>query len=150
MRYSTRTRYGLRFLINLAGRPAGSCVQLAEIAREEGVSVTPATFGMDAMTRGCLGGTGFCFISHVGQVQPCGYLTLDCGNVRTTPFPEIWRKSKPFLQFRDQSEYKGKCGVCEFHKVCGGCRARAWSMDGDYMGEEPLCTYQPRKAKEAE
>ena len=59
-------------------------------------------------------------------------------------------KSKPFLQFRDQSEYKGKCGVCEFHKVCGGCRARAWSMDGDYMGEEPLCTYQPRKAKEAE
>ena len=39
MRYSTRTRYGLRFLINLAGRPAGSCVQLAEIAREEGVSV---------------------------------------------------------------------------------------------------------------
>ena len=119
-------------------------------AREEGVSVTPATFGMDAMTRGCLGGTGFCFISHVGQVQPCGYLTLDCGNVRTTPFPEIWRKSKPFLQFRDQSEYKGKCGVCEFHKVCGGCRARAWSMDGDYMGEEPLCTYQPRKAKEAE
>ena len=119
-------------------------------AREEGVSVTPATFGMDAMTRGCLGGTGFCFISHVGQVQPCGYLTLDCGNVRTTPFPEIWRKSKPFLQFRDQSEYKGKCGICEFHKVCGGCRARAWSMDGDYMGEEPLCTYQPRKAKEAE
>ena len=119
-------------------------------AREEGVSVTPATFGMDAMTRGCLGGTGFCFISHVGQVQPCGYLTLDCGNVRTPPFPEIWRKSKPFLQFRDQSEYKGKCGICEFHKVCGGCRARAWSMDGDYMGEEPLCTYQPRKAKEAE
>ena len=39
MRYSTRTRYGLRFLINLAGRPAGACVQLAEIAREEGVSV---------------------------------------------------------------------------------------------------------------
>ena len=46
--------------------------------------------------------------------------------------------------------FKGKCGICEFHKVCGGCRARAWSMDGDYMGEEPLCTYQPRKAKEAE
>ena len=88
-------------------------------AHEEGISVTPATFGMDAMTRGCLGGTGFCFISHVGQVQPCGYLTLDCGNVRMTPFPEIWRKAEPFRQFRTQSEYKGKCGVCEFHKVCG-------------------------------
>ena len=116
-------------------------------AHEEGLPVTPENFGMDAMTRGCLGGTGFCFISHVGQVQPCGYLELDCGNVRTTPFPEIWRKSEYFRQFRTQDCYKGKCGVCEYHKVCGGCRARAWSMDNDHMGPEPLCTYQPRKAR---
>lgn len=119
---------------------------LRQRARAEGVPVTPAIFGMDAMTRGCLGGTGFCFISHVGQVQPCGYLTLDCGNVRETPFPEIWRHAKPFLQFRDQANYKGKCGVCEFHNVCGGCRARAWSMHGDYLEEEPLCVYQPRRS----
>ncbi len=39
MRYSTRTRYGLRLLVNLASRPADSCVQLAEIARDEGISV---------------------------------------------------------------------------------------------------------------
>lgn len=113
-------------------------------AHEEGVPVTPETFGMDAMTRGCLGGTGFCFISHVGQVQPCGYLELDCGNVRETPFPRIWRESRQFRQFRRQEEYAGKCGVCEYHRVCGGCRARAQSMSGDYMGEEPLCTYVPR------
>ena len=116
-------------------------------AHEEGLRVTPETFGMDAMTRGCLGGTGFCFISHTGQVQPCGYLELNCGNVRETPFPKIWRKSEYFRQFRDQSCYKGKCGSCEFHKVCGGCRARAQSMDGDHMGPEPLCTYQPAKMK---
>jgi heme b synthase len=113
-------------------------------AKAEGVPVTPENFGLDAMTRGCLGGTGFCFISHVGQVQPCGYLELDCGNVRTTPFPEIWRSSKQFRQFRTQGEYEGKCGVCEYHKVCGGCRARAHSMDHNYMGEEPLCTYTPK------
>ena len=112
-------------------------------AHEEGVAVTPETFGMDAMTRGCLGGTGFCFISHTGQVQPCGYLELNCGNVRETPFPEIWRNSKYFRQFRDQKCYEGKCGVCEFHK---GCRARAWSMNGNHMAEEPLCTYQPKRA----
>ena len=116
-------------------------------AHEEGLSVTPETFGMDAMTRGCLGGTGFCFISHTGQVQPCGYLELNCGNVREMPFPEIWRKSEYFRQFRDQSCYTGKCGVCEFHKVCGGCRARARSMSGDHMGPEPLCTYVPSKMK---
>ncbi len=114
-------------------------------AKEDGLSVTPETFGMDALTRGCLGGTGFCFISHCGQVQPCGYLTLNCGNVRETPFPEIWRDSKIFNQFRTPSEYEGKCGHCEYHRVCGGCRARAWSMSGNHMGEEPLCAYEPRK-----
>ena len=117
---------------------------LRQRAREEGLSVSPATFGMDALTRGCLGGTGFCFISHTGQVQPCGYLELDCGNVRETPFPEIWRNSAYFRQFRDQKCYEGKCGVCEFHKVCGGCRARAYSMSGNHMAPEPLCTYLPR------
>ncbi len=98
------------------------------------------------MTGGCLGGTGFCFIAHVGQVQPCGYLELDCGNVRTAPFPEIWRNSKQFKQFRTQDEYEGKCGICEYHKVCGGCRARAHSMNNNYMGEEPLCSYIPKLA----
>lgn len=114
-------------------------------AKEEDLAVTPETFGMDALTRGCLGGTGFCFISHTGQVQPCGYLEIDCGNIKTTPFPEIWRNSKQFKQFRTPAEYEGKCGVCEYHKVCGGCRARAFSMSGNYMAEEPLCTFVPKK-----
>ncbi len=117
-------------------------------AKAEGLSVDMENFGMDAMTRGCLGGTGFCFISHVGQVQPCGYLELDCGNIKKQPFPEIWKNSKHFKEFRTQEEYKGKCGVCEYHKVCGGCRARAHSMDNDHMAEEPLCTYIPKKSKE--
>ncbi len=116
-------------------------------AREDGISVTPDTFGLDAVTRGCLGGTGFCFISHSGQVQPCGYLELDCGNVRETPFPEIWRSSRPFVQFRTQKEYEGKCGACEYHKVCGGCRARAYSLTGNHMAEEPLCTFIPKKVE---
>ncbi len=114
-------------------------------AREEGLAVTPETFGMDAMTRGCLGGTGFCFISHTGQVQPCGYLELDCGNVRQTPFPEIWRAAKPFVQFRTPAEYEGKCGICEYHRVCGGCRARAYSLTENHMAEEPLCSYTPAR-----
>ena len=115
-------------------------------AKADGLAVTPETFGMDALTRGCLGGTGFCFISHTGQVQPCGYLELDCGNIRATPFPEIWRTSKPFVQFRTPAEYEGKCGTCEYHRVCGGCRARAYSLTGNYMGEEPLCSYMPKRS----
>ena len=116
-------------------------------AKEEGIAVTPETFGMDAHSKGCLGGIGFCFISHTGQVQPCGYLELNSGNVLETPFPEIWRNSPQFLSLRDQSQYQGKCGICEYHRVCGGCRARAQTMRGNYLGEEPLCSYQPRRAQ---
>jgi len=96
-------------------------------------------------TRGCLGGITFCFISHVGQVQPCGYLELDCGNVQKQGFAEIWEKSDVFRNLRDYSKYQGKCGRCEFIKVCGGCRARAYEATGDYLAEEPLCLYQPRQ-----
>jgi len=94
-------------------------------------------------TRGCLGGISFCFISHVGQVQPCGYLELDCGNVQKQSFDEIWQASEVFCNLRDYGKYGGKCGRCEFIKVCGGCRARAYEATGDYLSEEPLCLYQP-------
>jgi heme b synthase len=96
-------------------------------------------------TRGCLGGISFCFISHVGQVQPCGYLELDCGNVKKQSFAEIWKNSEVFRNLRDLSKYGGKCGRCDFIKVCGGCRARAYEATGDYLAEEPLCLYQPKQ-----
>jgi heme b synthase len=96
------------------------------------------------MTRGCLGGSAFCFISHTGQVQPCGYLELDCGNIQQQSFAEIWENSEVFRNLRDLSKYGGKCGRCEFIKVCGGCRARAYEATGDYLAEEPLCLYEPK------
>jgi radical SAM protein with 4Fe4S-binding SPASM domain len=95
------------------------------------------------MTRGCLGGISFCFISHVGQVQPCGYLELNCGNVRERPFDQIWAQSEIFKNLRNTDGYRGKCSRCEFRKVCGGCRARAYETSGDYMTEEPYCIYEP-------
>jgi heme b synthase len=119
---------------------------LRQRAKEEGIAVNQENFGLDAVSRGCLGGIGFCFISHSGQVQPCGYLELDCGQVRETPFPEIWAESSHFQALRNPAAYQGKCGVCEYHRVCGGCRARALTMNGHYLAEEPLCSYVPHKA----
>lgn len=112
-------------------------------ARDEGRKVDFQTFGLDAMTRGCLGGTSFAFISHVGQVQPCGYLEVDSGNVREKSFREIWENSPVFRDLRDLKKYEGKCGSCEYIRVCGGCRARAYESTGDYLSEEPLCLYKP-------
>ena len=116
---------------------------LRQRAKKESKKITPQEYGLDAMTRGCLGGIAFCFISHVGQVQPCGYLELNCGNVRETPFQEIWADSEAFRRLRNTDGYHGKCGKCEFRKVCGGCRARAYEISGDYMAEEPYCIYEP-------
>ncbi|MDD5170346.1 MAG: SPASM domain-containing protein, partial [Syntrophales bacterium] len=99
---------------------------------------------LNAMTRGCLGGSSFCFISHTGQVQPCGYLEMDCGQVKERGFREIWETSEEFLKLRDLSLYRGKCGRCEFIRVCGGCRARAYEVTGDFLAEEPFCIYEPK------
>lgn len=122
---------------------------LRQRAKVEGVPVNFETFGLDAVSRGCLGGVGFCFISHTGIVQPCGYLELNCGDVRKLPFPEIWRNSQQFLNLRNPKAYIGKCGVCEYERVCGGCRARAQTMKGNYLESEPLCSYTPARLRQA-
>lgn len=119
---------------------------LRERAAREGRAVSFQTHGLDAVTRGCLGGIGFCFVSHVGDVQPCGFLHTVCGNVRERSFAEIWEGSEIFRALRDFDRLRGKCGACEFKRVCGGCRARAFEATGDFLAEEPLCSHIPRRA----
>ena len=98
---------------------------------------------MNAMTKGCLAGTGVAFISHRGEVFPCGYLPLEAGNIRRQMLQAVWQQSPLFAELRQPNLLGGKCGVCEFQKLCSGCRARAHGMTGDYLGEEPFCTYVP-------
>jgi radical SAM protein with 4Fe4S-binding SPASM domain len=99
---------------------------------------------LNAMTKGCLAGTGVCFISHEGEVFPCGYLPVIAGDLRKQTFQDIWENSTVFHELRDTNQLKGKCGCCEFRNVCMGCRARAYAATGDFMDEEPFCVYQPR------
>jgi radical SAM protein with 4Fe4S-binding SPASM domain len=98
---------------------------------------------MNAMTKGCLAGTGVCFVSHEGEVYPCGYLPVIAGDLRKQNFAEIWDHSAVFEQLRDTGGLKGKCGCCQFRNVCMGCRARAFAKTGDFMAEEPFCMYEP-------
>lgn len=114
----------------------------------------PASAGgrhpMNAATKGCLAGTGVCFVSHRGEIFPCGYLPVEAGNIRQTNFQQIWSDSPLFAELRDPDTLGGKCGLCEFKKVCGGCRARAYGMTLDYLAEEPFCTYEPRQHLQSE
>lgn len=119
---------------------------LRQRSAREGKSVSFQTHGLDAVTRGCLGGIGFCFVSHRGDVQPCGFLDTPCGNVRSASFAQIWQHSEVLTALRDFDRLGGKCGLCEFKRVCGGCRARAYEATGDYLAEEPLCSHIPHRA----
>lgn len=96
------------------------------------------------LTKGCLAGTGICFVSHTGEVFPCGYLPLSAGNVCRTPFAEIWERAPLWEALRDPGALQGKCGACEFKSLCGGCRARAYAATGDALAEEPCCAYEPK------
>ena len=117
---------------------------MRERAKEEGVTISPKTHGMAAMTKGCLAGTAVCFVSHKGEVFPCGYLPVNAGNIRTENINDIWESSGIFSNLRNDSLLEGKCGACEYKKVCEGCRARAFYDTGNYMAEEPYCVYQPK------
>lgn len=95
--------------------------------------------------RGCMAGHGYAFVSHRGKVQPCGFLQVDCGDLRTEGYDlqRIWTTSPVFAALRDRRRYGGKCGACEYHDICGGCRARAYAASGDYLAPEPLCLHVP-------
>ena len=104
---------------------------------------------MNAMTRGCLAGSGVCFLSHRGEVFPCGYLPVAAGDLRRQAFRDVWERAEVFAQLRDVDLLEGKCGFCEFKRVCLGCRARAYGVTHNYLAEEPFCVYEPVGKPEA-
>lgn len=110
-------------------------------------STTSGTKRADLLGRAPKGvndGDGFVFISHTGDVYPSGFLPVVCGNVRNQSLTEIYRDSPIMKQLRDKSLLKGKCGVCEFKEICGGSRARAYAVSGNYLESDPYCAYMPK------
>jgi radical SAM protein len=90
-------------------------------------------------------GRGFVFVSHTGEIYPSGYLPVSGGNVRRDSLVDVYRNCAIFRQLRDPSLGHGKCGPCEYNKVCGGSRARAYAFTGDLLAEDPRCLYQPAR-----
>ncbi len=98
------------------------------------------------LSPGCMAGNKFVFISHTGILQPCGFLEIDCGDLReyNMDFAKAYRDSEVFRKLRDPDGYLGKCGICEFRVTCGGCRARAYAFSGNFLGPAPDCRYIPK------
>jgi radical SAM protein with 4Fe4S-binding SPASM domain len=92
---------------------------------------------------GCIAATRYARITPNGDVTPCPFMDVSAGSVRDTPFSEIWENA-PVLQALRAPKLEGRCGACEFQKLCGGCRARPLARDGNMMGEDFLCAYEPQ------
>ncbi|MEX2356325.1 MAG: TIGR04053 family radical SAM/SPASM domain-containing protein [Thermaerobacterales bacterium] len=106
--------------------------------------------GMDDIRRlpiargfGVRDGNGILFVAHNGDVYPSGFLPVVAGNVRQSELNDIYRRSSVFQSIRAVDDYEGKCGICEFRRICGGSRARAFAATGNFLGSDPLCSYEP-------
>ncbi|MDR2105760.1 MAG: radical SAM protein [Deferribacteraceae bacterium] len=93
--------------------------------------------------KGCIAGQSILFINSMGEVYPCSYFPISAGNVFKQSIGEIWESSELFRDLRDFKRYGGKCGKSRYIGVCGGCRARSYAVQGDYLAEEPFCSYIP-------
>lgn len=102
--------------------------------------------GLNRPTRGVNDGNGFLFISHVGDIQPSGFLPVTAGNVRMDDVVDVYRHSRIFTDLRTPDKIKGRCGICEYRDVCGGQRGRAFGVTGDYLESDPACVYIPQGA----
>ncbi len=99
-------------------------------------------FNIPEGTRGCLAGRHYMRITPEGNITPCPYMPAVVGNIKERSLVSIWENGSSLQQLR-QEMYNGRCGICEYTEICGGCRARALSDTGDFMGEDSLCTYSP-------
>ena len=102
--------------------------------------------GFESAPRGVNDAKGFASVSRLSEAFPSGFLPLAAGNVRQQSLVDIYQNSPLFNALRDTSRLKGKCGACEFRQICGGSRARAYTLTGDPFAEEPCCVYQPQAA----
>jgi radical SAM protein with 4Fe4S-binding SPASM domain len=116
------------------------------IKAEHGVTENENAKGVTWRTAGVSDGKGFVFVSHQGEIFPSGFLPVSGGNVLESKLTDVYRNSDLFLTLRDTSQRGGKCGLCEYQKICGGSRSRAYAFTGDYLAEDPRCVYQPHLA----
>lgn len=101
--------------------------------------------GIGRAPRGVNDGQGIAFVSHTGEIYPSGFLPIRCGSVREEGLTAVYREHELFRSLRDPDALGGKCGQCEFRRLCGGSRARAYAMLGDPLAEEPACAHVPRE-----
>ena len=101
----------------------------------------------EKLFHGCSAGRGFVYIKPNGDVWPCPFVPVNCGNAQKERFIDIWKNSAVLNNLRRRETLmSGKCGDCRYSALCGGCRGRAMALNnGDYLAEDPTCFIPARK-----
>jgi AdoMet-dependent heme synthase len=116
--------------------------------RAEGLSGEEIKRSTASRSFGIRDGNGVVFVSSTGDITPAGFLPQAAGNVRYHRISEIYRRAPLFRNLHDPKSFKGRCGVCEYHALCGGSRSRAYQMTGDSLASDPLCEFAPKSGHE--
>lgn len=109
------------------------------LAHMEAARISKKAKALADFIGGCGAGRFYCAVSPEGNVQPCVFLPITVGNLKTEKFEEIWFNSSVLNSLRNRENLKGRCGKCAFKYVCGGCRARAYAYYNDYLMSDPGC-----------
>lgn len=110
------------------------------LLQRSGIKEGPLLRAAEAVFHGCSAGRGFVYVKPNGEVWPCPFIEISCGNIRQAPFEEIWSSAPVFQDLRTrEARLLGRCGECSYRRLCGGCRGRAWAVTGDYLAEDPSC-----------
>ena len=126
-----------------ASEARGASAMPSLLTRSEGPGHT-----VGLAPRGVNAGQGFVFVSHRGDIFPSGFFPLAAGNVRQDSLAEVYRTSPLFKRLRDPDTLVGRCGRCEYRRICGGSRSRAYAITGDPFKTDPWCGYEPRETKQ--
>ncbi|MBC7131429.1 SPASM domain-containing protein [Candidatus Bathyarchaeota archaeon] len=144
--WAWNTLYDLRGVYK--GKPEINvyCPSFARVAKQRGLADFDSWFNNFFLGR-CFFGK-FMSIAENGEAIPCSYFDVKrIGNIKSKSLMEIWEEmqtSEYFAKAREKREIKGKCGVCEYKEICGGCRAAAYFYTGDILGSDPRCAYVPK------
>jgi radical SAM protein with 4Fe4S-binding SPASM domain len=129
--------------------PVAGTQYWSHLLNQAGIKSGPLMWLAEKVLHGCSAGRGFVYIKPNGDVWPCPFIEVSSGNIKDKPFTQIWADSPVFKELRNRETLlEGSCGACEYKKICGGCRGRAWAYTGNYMAEDPLCFIHPPSGEE--
>ncbi|PVX26914.1 MAG: hypothetical protein CW716_04980, partial [Candidatus Bathyarchaeum sp.] len=127
------------------------CPFYARVAKQRGMPNFDDWFKNFFLGKCAIAGKYMSVIEN-GDIIPCSFNDhIRLGNIQDKSLKQTWSElqtSELTQKLRDKNNLKGKCKVCEYNEICGGCRTRAQMYTGDIFESDPSCAYIPKSLRE--